>query len=48
MKDKNILLIVDGIINLALVGLMLFIPTQMINALDLPKADNNFYINILG
>ena len=48
MKDKHLLLIVDGIINLALSILMLLFPTQMIQAFDLPKADNNFYINILG
>ena len=48
MKDKNLLLIVDGLINLILGILMLLFPTQMIQAFDLPKADNNFYINILG
>ncbi len=48
MKDKNFLLIVDGFINLALGILMLFFPTQMIQAFDLPKVDNNFYINLLG
>ena len=48
MRDKNLLLIVDGIINLALGIPMLFFPSQMIQAFDLPKADNNFYINILG
>jgi len=48
MNDKNFLLIVDGLINLALGILMVFFPTQMIQAFDLPKADNNFYINLLG
>ena len=48
MKDKFVLLTIDGIINLALGILMLFFPTQMIQTFDLPKADNNFYINILG
>jgi len=48
MKAKNLLLVVDGIINLALGILMVFFPNQMIQAFDLPKADNNFYINILG
>jgi len=48
MKDKNLLLIVDGIINMALGILMLFFPTQMIQTFDLPKAEDNFYINILG
>ena len=48
MKDKNLLLVVDGMINLALGLLMVFFPSQMIRAFDLPKADNTFYINILG
>ena len=48
MKDKKLLLIVDGIINLALGILMLIFPSQMIQAFDLPKANSNFYINILG
>jgi len=48
MKDKNLLLIVDGIINLVLGILMLFFPAQTIHTFNLPKADNNFYINILG
>jgi hypothetical protein len=48
MKDKIVLLTIDGIINLALGILMLFFPTQMIQTFDLPKTDNNFYINILG
>ena len=48
MKDKFVLLTIDGIINLALGILMLFFPTHMIQTFDLPGADNNFYINILG
>jgi len=48
MRDKNILLIIDGMINLALGILMLFFPTQTIHTFDLPKANINFYINILG
>ena len=48
MKDKFVLLTIDGIINLALGILMLFFPTQMIQTFDLPRAYNNFYINILG
>ena len=48
MKDKNLLLIVDGIINLALGILMLFFPTQLTITFELPKAENNFYITILG
>lgn len=48
MKDKNLLLVVDGVVNLALGILILIFPTQMIQAFDLPGAENNFYINILG
>ena len=48
MKNKNLLLIVDGLINLVLGILMLFFPTRLIDYFDLPKTDNNFYINILG
>ena len=48
MKDKNLLLVIDGIINLVLGILMLFFPTPLIKLLDLPKVENNLYINILG
>lgn len=41
-------MIVDSFINLALGILLLFFPTFIIQALYLPTAENNFYINILG
>lgn len=46
MKDKNRLLTVEVIINLALGILLLFF--AMTKALDLPKVEANFYINMLG
>jgi hypothetical protein len=48
MKDKNLLLVVDGIVNLALGILLVIFPTPVMKAFDLPKAENNFYINLLG
>jgi hypothetical protein len=48
MKDKNLLLVIDGIINLALGILMLFFPAPLIKVFDLPKVETNFYVNILG
>ena len=48
MPKKHLLLIVDGIINLALGILLIFFPTQIMVALDLPGAETHFYVNILG
>lgn len=48
MKDKQLLLVVDGIINMALGILLIIFPTSMIRVLNLPKVETNFYINVLG
>lgn len=48
MPKKYLLLSVDGIINLALGILLIFFPTQIMVALDLPGVDTHFYVNILG
>ena len=48
MTKKNLLLIVDGIVNLALGGLLIFFPAPLVNAFDLPKVETFFYVNILG
>ena len=48
MARKNLLLVVDGIVNLALGVLLVFFPAQLMNAFDLPKVETFFYVNILG
>ena len=48
MARNNLLLVVDGIVNLVLGVLLVFFPTQLMDAFDLPKAETFFYVNILG
>ena len=48
MAKKNLLLIVDGIVNLTLGVSLIFLPAQLVNAFDLPKVETFFYVNILG
>jgi hypothetical protein len=48
MSKKNLLLVIDGIVNLALGILLMFFPSQLIFAFDLPKVETFFYVNIFG
>jgi hypothetical protein len=48
MSKKNLLLVVDGIVNLVLGILLMFFPAQLMEAFDLPKVETFFYVNILG
>ena len=48
MTKKNLLLVVDGIVNLVLGIMLIFFPIQLMDAFDLPKVEMFFYINILG
>ena len=48
MSKKNLLLVVDGIVNLALGILLMFFPAQIMVSLDLPRVETYFYVNILG
>ena len=48
ISKTKLLLVTDSVINLVLGILLLFFPTPMMKAFDLPKAENNFYINLLG
>jgi uncharacterized membrane protein YjjB (DUF3815 family) len=48
MPRKNLLLIIDGIVNLILGGLLLFFPAQLIKVFELPGVETFFYVNILG
>jgi hypothetical protein len=48
MAKKNLLLMVDGIVNLALGILLVLFPAQLMVVFDLPKVETFFYVNILG
>ena len=48
MPEKYLLLVVDGIVNLALGILLMFFPAQIMVSLDLPRVETYFYVNILG
>jgi len=48
MARKNLLLVVDGIVNLFLGVLLVSLPARLMVALDLPKVETTFYVNILG
>jgi hypothetical protein len=48
MTKKASLLVVDSIVNLILGMLLIFFPAQLMLALDLPKVETYFYVNILG
>ena len=48
MSTRNLLLILDGIVNLVLGILLLFFPARLIVALGLPEANPLFYVNIFG
>lgn len=48
MSKKHLLLVVDGIVNLALGILLMFFPAQIMVSLDLPKVETYLYVNILG
>ena len=48
MKEKNLLLVVDGIVNLMLGVMLIFFPTQLMHVFELPKVETYFYINLLG
>lgn len=45
---KNVLLLVDGIVNLLLGILLLLFPTGLADALGLPSFQDSFYPTILG
>jgi hypothetical protein len=48
MAKKHLLLVVDGIVNLALGVMLIFFPAQLMTVFALPKVETFFYINILG
>ena len=48
MSKKYLLLVIDGIVNLALGVLLVFFPAQIMVSLDLPKVETYLYVNILG
>jgi len=48
MAKKNLLLMLDGIVNLVLGIMLIFFPAQLMKAFDLPKVEMFFYVNILG
>jgi hypothetical protein len=48
MDKKHLLLVVDGVVNLALGIMLIFFPAQLMVAFELPKAETFFYVNILG
>ena len=48
MARKNLLLLLDGIVNLVLGVLLMFFPAQLMTALDLPKVETFFYVNVFG
>lgn len=48
MSKKHLLLVIDGIVNLALGILLIFFPEQLRRVLDLPGVETFFYVNILG
>ena len=48
MSKKQLLLVMDGIVNLVLGILLMFFPAQLMDAFDLPKVKTFFYVNILG
>lgn len=48
MSKKHLLLVVDGVVNLALGTLLIFFPAQIMVSLDLPGVETYFYVNILG
>jgi len=48
MAKEGLLLVVDGIVNLALGILLVFFPAQLMDAFGLPKVETFFYVNILG
>ena len=48
MSKKQLLLVVDGIVNFVLGILLMFFPAQLMDAFDLPKVETFFYVNILG
>jgi hypothetical protein len=48
MPKKHLLLIVDGIVNLALGIMLIFFPAQLMKTFDLPEVEMFFYVNILG
>ena len=48
MSKKNLLLVVDGIVNLVLGILLMLYPAQLMDVFDLPKVETYFYVNILG
>ena len=48
MKKENILLVIDGIINLLLGIILLSFPLGAAKWMGLPPTDTNFYASILG
>ena len=48
MEKVNLLLVVDGIVNLVFGILLMFFPAQLLVTFDLPKVETFFYVNILG
>lgn len=48
MAKKNLLLVVDSIVNLFLGILLMFFPAQLLSGFGLPKIETRFYVNILG
>lgn len=48
MTKKNLLLVVDGVVNMLLGIMLIFFPAQLMFTFDLPKVETYFYVNILG
>lgn len=48
MVKKNLLLVVDGVVNLSLGVMLIFFPAQLMRVFELPKVETYFYVNILG
>ena len=48
MNKKSILLVLDGIVNLALGIMLMAFPSQLMAMFDLPKVETFFYVNLLG
>ena len=48
MAKKNLLLVIDGVVNLTLGMILMFFPAQLMTTFALPKVETFFYVNILG
>jgi len=48
MKSKDLLILIDALINLGLGVLLLFFPDRLVAVLGVPSAESAFYPSILG